>query len=507
MNIVTALLIAVLPAQAPGCNDNESTIILTVRDSVRVEIGMDGTQKGDAERIDVAKGLEICVEHAPSAWLSSVPFRLSLIDAADTSAVTTLGSSNVSCPAPNDSEGRCVIRFAIGGRTPFKLRVGGEGIREVTFATVFGSAAGRASANDGLPLARRLALLTQHVLERTSAGTRLLASGRTMPTLNGANDGNDGDESHMTAQSSTLNGLGSHYDVDADTVSLWFDGQTGMLLGNSDRKWAPVNFDQNDRFRIHVLWLEGETPFRITGVTGEYAPSDLSSATVVRPTVTATSTSTHERVSETVVDYSILLGPFTSEEMSFTIEPEVVNKADSTVRKIEVKSRINPLHHIGYRFALVGSTLRNPEFEPADLPGGEARTVLRSAHRQVMPVFHVAFYSWWLGRRAASIPTGIDPVKDASKVRISPTLGVALDDPLDNIYAGAAIDIARGIGLTAGLHVGKIRRWKGAEGFHFGTDSYEGDPANLPIGERWKLAGFYGVTLDTRIIAQLIGGN
>ena len=86
---------------------------------------------------------------------------------------------------------------------------------------------------------------------------------------------------------------------------------------------------------------------------------------------------------------------------------------------------------------------------------------------------------------------------------INPTIGLALDDVSNNFLVGVSIDLPRGVLITAGVHYRKIDVLSEESGFAVG-DVFAGAADALPTSSKWDSDKFIAVSIDIRVMAQLI---
>lgn len=86
---------------------------------------------------------------------------------------------------------------------------------------------------------------------------------------------------------------------------------------------------------------------------------------------------------------------------------------------------------------------------------------------------------------------------------INPTVGFAVDDVSNNFLGGLSIDLPRGIVITAGWHYRKITQLSKQSGLAVGS-VFTGEPDTLPTAKSWESEQFIAVSVDIRVMGQLI---
>ncbi len=128
---------------------------------------------------------------------------------------------------------------------------------------------------------------------------------------------------------------------------------------------------------------------------------------------------------------------------------------------------------------------------------GTPNTVVTStesgSHRFVYVLFYTPFV--WGGRDIQrSIPFW---------QHINPTVGLALNDPVNNAFFGLSIDLFNSIIFTGGGMVSHVAELDPSSNLMPGSP-FSGTAGDLPITHSWKTGHFFAVSVDLRAAVQLI---
>ncbi|MFT3705242.1 MAG: hypothetical protein QM802_22940 [Agriterribacter sp.] len=268
----------------------------------------------------------------------------------------------------------------------------------------------------------------------------------------------------------------------------------GNIIGKK-----PVNIDQDDDVVILIVVpnTEDYDNYSVNDNDAEYAPTDLSirsSETITIPTIQ----------SEEAVDvqYTVKVfekGPYTSSDVTFT-----VMIANTQLNNITV--HVNPLYHLGIGVSYISTNLQNPDFQIVPLTATTNTIQAANTGRRTILTANAIWY-WWPTLRylaGSSLTRGRDVLKEPNFLtRFNPTFGIGLtSDIQSNFFAGINFEFARGGSITAGWHYGKTNRLLDKD-FKLGETEFNGTQADIKTENVWKWAGFFGVTLDTRIFNRL----
>lgn len=144
--------------------------------------------------------------------------------------------------------------------------------------------------------------------------------------------------------------------------------------------------------------------------------------------------------------------------------------------------------------------LRDPSFRVATNAAGEGFIVEEDAEERILWVLSYTVFPW--EKRTPEDGWDWDPW-EALK-RFYPTFGIVLNAPTDNALLGLAYKLPAGFALQGGWHWGHV-----VEGLApnsgltvGGPFEGEGDP---PVARDWDSKMYYGITVDLRVVGQLLG--
>jgi hypothetical protein len=83
------------------------------------------------------------------------------------------------------------------------------------------------------------------------------------------------------------------------------------------------------------------------------------------------------------------------------------------------------------------------------------------------------------------------------------TVGLALNDPLNNAFAGLSVDLLSSVVLTVGGVVSHVSELDPSSGLSAGS-KFAGMASDLPVTHSWKTGHFFAVSIDLRAAVQLI---
>ena len=106
---------------------------------------------------------------------------------------------------------------------------------------------------------------------------------------------------------------------------------------------------------------------------------------------------------------------------------------------------------------------------------------------------YVVFYTPFLG-------TG-DVLKRG--IGVSPTFGVALDTPRENVFLGAAVDWQAKFYVMFGWHFGRINSLAKESGLIVGS-RFDGDVDDIPVVREWGSEFFFGAAIDVRVAVKFL---
>lgn len=157
----------------------------------------------------------------------------------------------------------------------------------------------------------------------------------------------------------------------------------------------------------------------------------------------------------------------------------------------DVSVRVNPLYSGAFSFGPVLTALRDRDYVLlAD------STVSESVSGEADGLYVLA-YTYFIG--------GPYDLEKADWVGVNPMIGISLQNPLESVFGGVSIDIARGAAyITAGLHGREVTRLAGRADLEAGRQLPEGLTA-VPTREIWKVDFFAGLGIDLRAAIGLFG--
>jgi hypothetical protein len=314
-------------------------------------------------------------------------------------------------------------------------------------------------------------------------------------------------------------GLRSRYEVENNRVVLYYNTQ-GKLLAQPNPGEAPlINFDEDDLFEIHIVHTvpedEDEHRYKVSfkPMADErsrldllnFVPPALSFAGLNIPTEQLTRFLTRGRGDQDEPYWTETVevqGPFGAG--TYALEIYNVDSIEETSTKLEVNPlKINPLDYFGLKTGVVGSFLTDPEsFKIARLAGTPYNTIVSSSGPvRGMPVLNIVVYDWFLhrGRR--------DKFKDFGG--IFPTIGIGLQKPQENFFAGVIWEASSIVSINAGAHFGKVARL--SEDFALGEDVLWEDSTlinrtdnTIEFSRQWHVNGYIGATIDIGFLLKFM---
>jgi len=86
--------------------------------------------------------------------------------------------------------------------------------------------------------------------------------------------------------------------------------------------------------------------------------------------------------------------------------------------------------------------------------------------------------------------------------------GIGVDEDLfQDLFLGLNLEFAKGGYLSGGIHLGKHNVLSNRSDFDYGTDIWNREFDNSLMREQWDIGYYVGVTIDFRVIAQMIGAR
>jgi hypothetical protein len=187
------------------------------------------------------------------------------------------------------------------------------------------------------------------------------------------------------------------------------------------------------------------------------------------------------------------------------IEISVRDENGEQKRSGLIEFNVNPLYRGIFSFGGAWSSLQDPEFKLLSREGGTLITRgEQGANRLLYALFFTPFI--W-GQRdiekdsAFLSPRGVEV--SSFLTHLNPTVGFAVNDPLENAFLGVSLDLFDGILVTGGVHVGHVSVIDPNSGLTEGV-LFNGTVDQVPTAKDWRARAFWSVSLDLRAAVQLI---
>lgn len=277
-----------------------------------------------------------------------------------------------------------------------------------------------------------------------------------------------------------------------DLVTLCFD-QHGVPY----RAPAAGTIDDNDVIEVYLIVPENEVDEYSVAVQGTINDQDVrllgaDSLSGLKDVVGQLQALTDE---ELVTALAGQFGPFQAPSFTVTVTgPNQLQRATSFT--------VNPTYTAALRFAIGESSIRFNDFAVRQSSDGESTIQnLASDDGEAREYLNVVFFGWpwqerfWNGRDLRKPPASLGE-------RINPMIGIGLTDIGDEYLAGISVELSRGLGAFVAFHYAQVEELRG--GFNEG-DEFSGDASTLPMGEIWEDDVTYGLSIDLRIAAEILG--
>lgn len=182
------------------------------------------------------------------------------------------------------------------------------------------------------------------------------------------------------------------------------------------------------------------------------------------------------------------IGPFTS---SFTIA--ITNKSGTYL--LNKTCKVAELHHITLHAGLYSTFLRDPQnINTFIMPNGDSTLVADDPTQRGIVTVMLSFYPW---------PRNVLYPYNSWKERLGICVGGGISKNIgENFFFGGSYDLARGMGITGGIHYGRRNEVINYPNFDFGNQKYSGTLTNRVI-KRWDLSFFVGVNIDFRLLGYI----
>jgi hypothetical protein len=86
---------------------------------------------------------------------------------------------------------------------------------------------------------------------------------------------------------------------------------------------------------------------------------------------------------------------------------------------------------------------------------------------------------------------------------LNPTVGLSLNDPLNNVFLGLSVDLFNSIVFTAGGTVSHVAQLDASSSLAPGSP-FTGTSNDLPVTHSWQTGHFFAVSVDLRAAVQLL---
>jgi hypothetical protein len=150
-----------------------------------------------------------------------------------------------------------------------------------------------------------------------------------------------------------------------------------------------------------------------------------------------------------------------------------------------------PMYHAGLSFGVIRTELANPSYRAEG-----ADSVVTEAGGGRRHLYSVMLTPFVLGRR--NVTSSPHPLYQ----RISPTIGVVLNQVAKNALLGVTVDLPAGTYLTFGGHFGEVTRLS-TNSPQVGTP-LRGSGRGIATDTRWRSAFFSSFSVDLRAAAELL---
>ncbi|AGC42865.1 hypothetical protein MYSTI_01525 [Myxococcus stipitatus DSM 14675] len=177
-----------------------------------------------------------------------------------------------------------------------------------------------------------------------------------------------------------------------------------------------------------------------------------------------------------------------------------------------IEFNVHPLYRGMLSFGAVWTGLNDPMFGTVSTPGGTliSRGEVGS-HRLLYAVLLTPFI--WGRRDMEKEPALLSDLFERGRSlealslfrHFNPSVGLVVNDPLDNALAGISLDLFDGVLITGGVHVGRVTVIDPQSGLTEGS-VFDGPEEDLPTARRWRTSAFWSVSVDLRAAVQLIQG-
>jgi hypothetical protein len=279
------------------------------------------------------------------------------------------------------------------------------------------------------------------------------------------------------------------YDAAADRAEL-----VVRLNGNAVSE-LPRTFDEDDTLVVHVLVPSGLQPYVKVRRT-----SDI--RTVVSPRIlggdeTLPGLKRQAAEVEPCAVLTVEVRDFAPGRGEITLSVETGTQSVVTGT---VEFNVNPLYTGMFSLGPAWSALLDPSFQLVSrrTDEGPPESIISGTEQGEGRLLYALFYTPFVWKKR-----DIEKKDRPFYHSINPTLGVVLNDPLDNALFGLSADFFNGFVVTGGIHVGHVTRLDPESGLFQGA-RFEGPADAIPTTRRWEARGFIAVSVDLRAAVQLL---
>jgi hypothetical protein len=257
----------------------------------------------------------------------------------------------------------------------------------------------------------------------------------------------------------------------------------------------PRSIDEDDTVVVHVLVPPGLQPYvkvRRTSALRTVVGSRIVGGEETLPGLQrqAAELESCAVVSAEVRDFAPGRG-----EITVSVETGTASVVTGTV-----EFTVNPLYTGMFSLGPSWSALLDPGFQLVNrrTEAGATEAILSRTEQGEGRLLYALFYTPFVWKKR-----DIEKTDRPFYHSINPTLGVVLNDPLDNALFGLSADFFNGFVVTGGVHVGHVTHIDPRSGLSLGS-RFEGEAGSIPTTRSWEARGFIAVSVDLRAAVQLL---
>ncbi|MCK5116470.1 MAG: hypothetical protein KAR44_07695 [Candidatus Aegiribacteria sp.] len=202
-------------------------------------------------------------------------------------------------------------------------------------------------------------------------------------------------------------------------------------------------------------------------------------------------------------------------EISGIVYQQGLETAENSILVASRSIHMTPTYHGSLDIGLVNSTLSDPEYSLVMQTDSVGLLRISDDGNRGMVTVMATMYSspviWIQSLFDKEIPAyklyGRNFLDDHKWYqRFYPTVGLELgSSAMESFFMGLNFEFARGGNLFGGIHYGKVSRMNLPEGFIEGQTPMSEEEFNLLLEEEWDIGMAFGLTLDLKILTNLIG--